>query len=372
MAIKFGGGVSLGTPNTPFLSALQPLTIAPAQCWMLPPGPVTLVPGQGYAGLEVYDSGSQVWRPAEYPPKSQFTVDSDGTNYRIINRTGCPVGAIITDNGSSYTSAPTVAVSAGGSAWTAIVGGSINTTVTVTTAGSYSYIPTLTFSAPPAGGVRASGYAVLSNSTISSVTVTNAGAGYTSAPTITITQDPRDTGTGGGVLTVNSTLTNSQRVTAVICTDPGTAAQTSTPTLTFSGGAGGGAAATVLMNYTVTGFTVTNKGSSLGTSSDFLVTSGQWQTTTTSSGSVVDPQFDVNVASFRQAWLRGYTNSTGNAIASNTSLTTIDAGWGFQRAPSLYVIPNFDTAVVGGFVATTLAATVGGTNDTWFIQLTGP
>ena len=60
-------------------------------------------------------------------------VDSDGQNYRLANLTGCPVGALMTNVGSGYTSAPTVAASAGSSAWTAVVGGAINSTVTVTT-----------------------------------------------------------------------------------------------------------------------------------------------------------------------------------------------------------------------------------------------
>lgn len=370
MAINLGGSTSLGTPTLPFLNPQIPITIAPAQAWTVPPGSWVMTSGNGYATLEFYESGTGMWRPAQYPLEGPFDLDSDGGNYRIINRTGCPTGAIITNTGSSYTSAPTVVSGAGGSLWSAIVGGSINTSVTVTTAGSYNYVPTLIFDAPPAGGVRAAGFAVIAAGAISSVTVTNVGAGYTSAPKITIVADPRETGTGGGALTVNATLTNSQKVTAVICTDPGTVAQTSTPNLTFSGGGGGGAAATAIMNYTVTGFTVTNKGSSLGTSARFLVESEYPFSTAVSAET--DPQLDVGIANSRMARLVGFTNSTGNAIASNTSLLTIDAGWGFQQAPSLYILPNYDSTVgTTGFVQTTLAATVGGSNDTWYMQRQG-
>ena len=87
---------------------------------------------------------------------SRYIV-ADGTNWRLINRTGCPTAAVITNVGSGYTSAPTVTASAGGSLWKAIVGGAINTTVTVTTAGTYNYVPTIVFSAPPAGGINATG-----------------------------------------------------------------------------------------------------------------------------------------------------------------------------------------------------------------------
>lgn len=369
MAITIGGGLSLGTPSLPFINNPAPITIAPAQVFMVPPGKHIVYGGSGYASLEVYDSMTGFWDPAQYPPLQPVLIDSDGANYRIINRTGCPTGAIITNTGSSYTSVPTAAISTGGSKWVCVVGGSINTSVTVTTAGTYNYVPSIFFSAPPPGGVRAAGYVTLSAAAISTVTVTNAGAGYLTAPTVTIVPDPRETGSGGGVLTVNATLQNAQKVTAIYCTDPGTTAQTTTPTLSFSGGGGGGAAATVIMNYTVTGYTVTNKGSSLGTSGNFIVESGAYQSTATSA--VTDPQLDVGVANSRMARLLGYTNSSGNAIASNTSLTTIDAGWGFQQAPSLYIIPDINSAVPSGFVATTLAATVGGSNDTWYIQNLG-
>ncbi|BCS53119.1 choice-of-anchor D domain-containing protein [Geobacter sp. SVR] len=66
-------------------------------------------------------------------------------------------------------------------------------TVVVGNGGSGYTAPTVTFSAP-ASGVTATGTAVLSNGIITGITVTNPGAGYTSAPTITIT----DTGSGSG------------------------------------------------------------------------------------------------------------------------------------------------------------------------------
>jgi Flp pilus assembly protein TadG len=64
--------------------------------------------------------------------------------------------------------------------------GSINTAVTVTAGGSgYGSAPTVTFSAPPAGGTRATGTATISGGHVTAITVANAGSGYASAPTIT-------------------------------------------------------------------------------------------------------------------------------------------------------------------------------------------
>ena len=57
--------------------------------------------------------------------------------------------------------------------------------VTITAGGSsYTSAPTVTFSAPPAGGVTATGTATISGDAVSAVTITNPGNGYTSAPTI--------------------------------------------------------------------------------------------------------------------------------------------------------------------------------------------
>ena len=64
--------------------------------------------------------------------------------------------------------------------------GLINTTITITAQGSgYGSAPTVTFSAPPAGGTRATGTATISGGKVTGITVTNVGAGYATAPTIT-------------------------------------------------------------------------------------------------------------------------------------------------------------------------------------------
>jgi hypothetical protein len=202
---------------------------------------------------------------------------------------------------------------------------------------------------------------------LGTVTVVNAGAGYTSVPTCTVIQDPRDAAAGGGVLT--ATLTNSGVVTAVLCVDPGTSTATTVPTLTFTGGkATSGAtdaSAIALMNFTVTGWTVTSVGSSLGTSLPILVESLGYQNATAAAATDVNPAYEKNIAFSRAARLQGATNSTGGVIASNTSLTTLDVGWGFQVAPSLIVTANFAGT---GAIAAVIASTVGPTTDTVFVQ----
>ena len=368
MAILISGGVTQGSanPSLPFRVPPTPITLAGGQSYILPAGP-TMVNGGPYTELQQFDGALGYWRTARLPGGAPYVVDADGANYRLFNTTGMAIGALITNGGTSYTTAPTVTASFGGSAWSAIVGGSINTTVTVTTAGAYSYPPVLVFSDPPAGGVRASAIPVMSGTAISSVTVINAGAGYTTAPTITIVADPRETLAQGGVLTVNATLANSGVVTAVICIDPGTTTATSVPTLTFAGGTTSTvASATALMNFVVNGFTVTTTGSSLGTSLPVLIESLSPFASATVAATSVDPQLDVGMHFNRAARLLGFSNSSGGLIASNTSLTTMDAGWGFQAVPSLIAIPTF--LATTGAISPSIVAVVGPINDTVTLQ----
>ena len=367
MAILISGSVTLGsaTPSIPYRTAPLPISLSGGQSYQLPPGPFT-INGGPYTELQQYDGVAGIWRTARLPGGTPYNVDSDGANYRLFNTTGMAVAAMVTNGGTSYTSAPVITSSFGGSKWSALVGGSINTTVTVTTAGSYIYPPTLIFSDPPAGGIRASATVSISGGGLGTVTVVNAGAGYTTAPTVTIVPDARETGTQGGVLTVNATLANVGVVTAVICTDPGTSTSTSVPTLTFSGGTTSTAAsATAIMNFVVNGFTVTSVGSSLGTSLPLLIQSLGYQTTAAAAATSVDPQLDVGVHFSRAARLLGFSNSTGGLIASNTSLTTIDAGWGFQQAPSLIVTPTFLGTTA---ISPSIVAVVGPIVDTVTIQ----
>ena len=76
--------------------------------------------------------------------------------------------------------------------------------VIVNNGGANYVAPTVTFSPPDeVGGVQATGEAVLLSNTISQIIVTEAGTGYTSAPTVTIT----DSGGGSGA-NVTATLFN--------------------------------------------------------------------------------------------------------------------------------------------------------------------
>lgn len=176
-----------------------------------------------------------------------MTVFTDGSNYRILNPTGLPTGSTISAAGSGYTSSPTVTASAGGSIWKAIIGGAINSTITVTNGGTgYVYPPLVLISPPPTPGTAATAYSTISAGVVTAVTLVLAGSGYTSNPTVTFINDPREgqngLGTGTGAAAVAVT-TGAGTMTGLVLVDPGSAVSAE-PTLAFSGGGGSSAAAT--------------------------------------------------------------------------------------------------------------------------------
>ena len=157
--------------------------------------------------------------------------------------------ATITTPGSGYTSAPTVTIAApvniaSGNGYGLVVSaqdqfGNVDTTfngpvtlepsgggllrgddkvglVTIQSGGTgYSSAnpPTVTFGAPPAGGTRATGTAVVSaGGAVTGVNIINPGSGYTTPPTITFTSNP---GTGASALVTLGVTVNAVNGVAI-------------------------------------------------------------------------------------------------------------------------------------------------------------
>lgn len=335
--------------------------------FILPAGQYQLTPGP-YTQYQVKDPITGLWRSQATFGSSPLVAWGDAANTRLVNLTGCAVGGFITNVGSGYTSAPVVTASAGASAWTAIVGGAINATVTITNAGAgYNYPPLLFISPPPAGGIQATAHTTLTTGTVGSVVVDNQGAGYLVAPTILVYPDPRDAGaatpgpTTAAVLTVNATLAGAQTITGLICTNHGTPL-TSVPTLTFTGGGGSSAAATVVMEFTATGFTVGTGGAVYGNAQPFLVITGGG-IVPGSAGATINPTLSSNLFTPRQANISG-TSTAGGAITA-TGLIVNDGGL-FQAVPNGFVIASG----TGALPTTTgiVTITVGGVTDYSILQ----
>lgn len=333
-------------------------------------GQYVISPGM-YSSLQIFDPALVMWRNVNAMPGGQYTISSDAANYRIANTTGCPIGAIITNAGSGLTNGyntVTVTPSAGGSVWSTLVGGSINTSVTITTAGSwYTAPPILVFNPPVNQGdipyILPAAVCTLTNGTIGSVTVTQIGAGLVSAPIITVVPQPGDSTGGGAVLTVNATLTNSGKLVvmwpaAATLTTGGTvlavqqvapygAAQTSVVTFTFSPAST--IAATAIMNFTITSFTTNTSGS-------YSASSGVLSCDNTISGATAasaNPFYDKNLAPVPVL--------PAIFVAPTTGVPTLTGKFGGVNLPSVPVY----TAVSAGTTTTaaSISCNVGGSND---------
>ncbi len=346
MPLVFGGqGVTPSTRGQP----TSVFTLKPSEVRLIPAGAWNIGVDR-YSAIQEYDPVTTIWRNIGNDNFAQRFVQSDGVNFRIANQTGCCVGAMVTTAGSGYTSAPTVTANGTGApVFQAIVGGAINTSVTVTNGGTnYTYPPLVLFDAPPSPGVQATGYATISGGAVTSVTITDQGAGYTNIPNISLVNDPRDT-TGDNAAAV-CVLTGSGTITAIVVTDHGNAV-TSVPTLTISGGGGSSGAATAIMCFTATAYTVTSAGS--GYVGNVLVT-GLGGGPVAASASYTNPAIQSNLVRQRPAFIAGVLSATA---LSATGQTVYDGG----------IFPGVPDGYVAGFATGSAALAsfaVGGANST--------
>lgn len=359
---------------------------------LLPAGPLLVGLGQ-YSFLQWFDpvdnpliatafnSASNggtlgVWRTVPRQAGNGYVfVESDGANWRISNLSGCVVGAVVTNAGSNYTSQPTVTASAGGATFQAIVGGLVATSQSLpANAGSgYTIPPRLIVAAPPPGGVQATAHTTLSSGAVNAIVIDNQGAGYTTPPVATFITDPNDTGTaivppgtsvntGVGPVANSMTLslTGAGTIAAVVMTNPGLP-QTSVVTLSFAGGGGSSAAATAIMNFSVTGYTVTGGGTGIPTGTALVSTGGNINTATVVPAHT-NPAIEQSIIVPRATKVVPAL-SGGVIVASGTTapLNVEDWGLGFAATSTLSL------AVLSGSGAVTTGATivptVGGQTD---------
>lgn len=361
--MAYGGqGVYIGLNGQP----TDIISLKAGTAFNIPPGTFLLGIGP-YSTLQVRDPVTTQFLPEGPTGPGLRYISSDGTNYRVVNYSGCPIGAIVTTAGSGYSTSapPTVTSSAGGSLWTPIIGGAISTTISITNGGSnYTYPPIVQIAAPSQGpnpsptgpGFCATATCALTSGAVSSITVVNQGAGYTVAPQVTFINDARDT-TGSGAVGATS-LTGAGTITGLVVTDFG-APQTSVPTLTFSSGSG---AATVIMDWTVTSATLTNAGSGYVHSSFVNITSTGGLVA--GSSVLTNPYSTTGLFVPRKADIHIATDSSG---ILQTGQIVVDGGR-FQATPVLKII---DEMIIAGPVTTAAVLTpvMGGVTDQLFLFL---
>lgn len=331
-------GLFSGPGVTPSLKGLATnvISLGPGEAWIIFPADwYSIKPGK-YTAVQSYDPITGIWRSigAGDTEASQKYFYSDGVNYRLVNQTGCTVGALVTTAGAGYTSVPVVAASGGSPVFKAIVGGAVNTSVTISNGGSnYGYPPVLLFSVPPPGGIQATGHCTISAGVVNAITVDDQGAGYATPPTITFANDPREGANGisqGSGASAVATLTGAGTVTAVIVVDHGNplTGQTAVPTLTFSGGGGTSAAATAIVDWTIQAYTVTSSGT--GYTGAVLVTA---YNTPFAAGSYTNPTIQSDLVHGREARI---VAALAGANITATGQTVMDGGV-YDKVPTALI-----------------------------------
>lgn len=346
-------------PATLFNGEIYPsgneVTLSPGDAWPIPRGRYWISPG-GYCVIQFYDPVTTTWRGLSSSRTSPVLLDSDGFNFRVANMTGCAVGAIVTNGGSAYVQgSTTVTPSAGNSTWQPVVGGRISTTVSISAAGAGYTVPPMVFiPPPPSPGVQATAVAVLSSGTVSSITVINQGAGYQTAPVPVITPNPMDPGYLSGAITSGATavttLVGAGTLSAVLCTNAGTAFST-VPSLTIAG-AGTSAAATIVPMWTLTGESITSGGAGY-TTGDYITTVGGIPSATPA---YTNPETELTGYIPRPAMI-GIAAAGGGTIS--TIGTVYDSGL-FLGTPT--------ALAVFGSTPATIGLTLGSVNATVIVQ----
>lgn len=346
-----GVGPSLGgqATNVISLQAGETWIITPANYYMVKPG--------AYTNIQQLDPITGIWRvigggstgaPMEY-------FYADGVNYRLANQTGCCVGALLTNGGTGYTSVPAVAADGTGAPiFRAIVGGAVGTSVTVTNGGTgYVYPPNVQIQAPPPGGIQATGYCTLSGSAVSTVTIVDQGAGYASPPTITFLNDSREGPNGisqGYNAAAVCVLTGAGTVTGVLVIDHGKPV-TSLPNITFSGGGGSGAAATAIMCWTITAYTVSSTTAGSGYATPIVISA--YDNFPATSPAYANVTTQKNLVKKRMALI--VPALSGTAITATGQV--VQDGGIYDSVPTLFAYGGVQGA---GAVQAVLTASVGG------------
>jgi hypothetical protein len=224
-----------------------------------------------YTMAQWLDPVTNYWTPISTLGRAGVQMQSDGSNFRIVNPTGCPVGALVTNVGSGYVQASTAAaLSVGNSTWAPIVGGAITAIAvgndSLGNAGgtNFSVPPIVDIPPPPAGGIGATATATISGGAVTAITLINQGGGYTSGMALPLIR-PNPFDPNIGAITVPAlapTVGGAGNVVALLCTNYGsvlTGPQMAAATLAISG-AGTGATATPIFCMTTTAVAMSASG----------------------------------------------------------------------------------------------------------------
>jgi hypothetical protein len=240
----------VGEGGAPYRPPTNKISLSPAQSMLIPAGGWIVSATGAISALQYLDPFRQEW--VNYVgPGAAFVenVYSDGVSWRVNNLSDSAYGALITAAGSGYVQASTtVTAGTGNSTWQPIIGGALGTFTVVAGGAGYSMPPLVFIPAPPYPGIPATATAALTTGAVSAITIRTAGAGYLTAPPITILPVQNDPALLAGTITSQATatvaLTGAGTLTGLLLVNFGQLLTTA-PTLTVNGV---GASATATTN----------------------------------------------------------------------------------------------------------------------------
>jgi len=356
--------------NAPYDTPTNTIALAPGDELPVPAGNWYIGLGS-YLVLEFLDPVNGTWTliPASAWNGACAYVKSDGFNLRIANRTGTPVSATITNQGSGYAQATSsITVAGGTSTWVPLIGGALTASISNNGAG-YGVAPIVFIPAPPGpannangvGGIQATAWASIANGTVNGVTMLNQGAGYPSNLTVTLFPNPTDPNLVTGITnaTVVFTLTQSGSLTGALLTNPGVAlSNPANITLTLAGAGTNGSLTANVMQTVTAGSVAGGATGPYGTVAALLTTTGGNPGTGT-----ITASYNKNLLAWRPRQAQINLTVTGtNSIAPQVG-TIIDGGL-FLAAPNPVIVVNPAVAQSGSIAGgLTVALTMGSVND---------
>lgn len=389
-----GPGIGLPYPQNYYPSELQgaaqdpssnSISLAPGESFVIPAGTFFVGAG-GYLVLQYLNPVTGAWSNSSGSAYNRIlAVKSDGYNARVANLTGCVIGAAISNAGSGYVQSSTTVTAVGSfqtgvavPTFVPIIGGQLGLTSTFTidvpTKGAgYGVAPIVMIPPPPpaannpngVGGIAASAYAVIGASgSITAISITNPGAGYVSAPPVTVVPSPFDPNLSLGITaaSVSFSLTGSGSIAGVLCTNNGGPlinGSLTSVTLVIGGAGTSGSLSAIVMQTVVSG-SVSGPGVGYGTAEFGATTIG---------GVPPAGAIATNPNALRLAWLPrpaqlGITGA--NTSVSVGSAAVVYDGGLFLGAPTLVV--GTSTGGAAPTTIATIAAVMGGRVDIASIQ----
>ena len=200
--------------------------------------------------------------------------------------------------------------------------------VGITNAGSgYTSAPSVTISAPnQTNGVQATAVATITANTVSAISITNGGSGYTSAPTVTITG-----GGGSGATAIAQVLTFTKGAMVISVTKGGSGYNpASPPAVTITGGGGANAAGTAIVSgNAITSVIMTNVGNNYTSTPTVTIAAPPTPTGNTTATAIAVPTLDplVSVATFSgRVWVATGRTVTYSSAVSPYDFVSVSAG----------------------------------------------